>query len=72
MGEGINADLHHYIPVLARRSLCFCRSLETWDAVVAVFIDTFNKFEEAKMAYRDTRNLAANNRNLPFGIVDFL
>ena len=70
--EGINADLRHYIPVLARRSRCFCRSLETLDAVVAVFIDAFNKFGEAKMAYRDKRNLAHNSRNLPFGRVDFL
>jgi len=63
--EGINADLRHYIPVLARRSRCFCRSLETLDAVVAAFIDAFNKFGEAKMAYRDKRNLARNCRNLP-------
>jgi len=70
--EGINADLRHYIPVLARRSRCFCRSLETLDAVVAVFIDAFNKFGEAKMAYRAKRNLPGNSRNLPFGLVDFL
>jgi len=70
--EGINADLRHYIPVLARRSRCFCRSLETLDAVVAVFIDAFNKFGEAKMDYREKRNIARNSRNLPFGLVDFL
>jgi len=70
--EGVNADLRHYIPVLARRSRCFCRSLETLDAVVAVFIDAFNKFGEAKLAYRAKRNLAHNSRNLPFDLVDFL
>jgi len=70
--EGINADLRHYIPVLARRSRCFCRSMETLEAVLAVFIDAFNKFGEAKLAYRKKRNLAKNQRELPFGLTDFL
>jgi IS1 family transposase len=47
--EGINADLRHYIPVLARRSRCFCRKIETLEAVLAVFIDAYNKFGEAKL-----------------------
>jgi len=25
--EGVNADLRHYIPILARRSRCFARNL---------------------------------------------
>jgi len=70
--EGINADLRHYIPVLARRSRCFCRSLETLLAVLAVFIDAYNKFGEAKMKYRARRNLDNNSRELPFGVVDFI
>jgi len=70
--EGINADLRHYIPVLARRSRCFCRSLETLEAVLAVFIDAYNKFGEAKMKYRVRRNLDKNSRELPFGVVDFI
>ena len=37
--EGVNADLRHYIPILARRSRCFPRSLETLKAVVSVFVD---------------------------------
>lgn len=32
--EGVNADLRHYIPILARRSRCFARTLETFKAVV--------------------------------------
>ncbi len=36
--EGVNADLRHYIPVLARRSRCFPRKLETLYAVVEVFV----------------------------------
>jgi IS1 family transposase len=46
--EGVNADLRHYIPVLARRSRCFCRSMETLRAVIEVFVEAYNKFGEAK------------------------
>ena len=70
--EGINADLRHYIPVLARRSRCFCRTLETLKAVIAVFVDAYNKFGEAKMKYRTRRKLSKESRELPFGVVDFL
>ena len=70
--EGINADLRHYIPVLARRSRCFCRALETLKAVLAVFINAYNKFGEAKMKYRARRKLDKKSRELPFGVVDFL
>ena len=70
--EGINADLRHYIPVLARRSRCFCRSLETLEAVIAVFVDAYNKFGEAKRRYREKHGLDKNSRELPFGVVDYL
>ena len=70
--EGINADLRHYIPALRRRSRCFCRKLETLEAVLGVFIDAYNKFGEAKMKYRARRNLSKESRELPFGVVDFL
>ena len=66
--ESINADLRHYIPVLARRSRCFPRSLETLKAVVAVFIDAYNQFGLAKFRYRQKRK----NGELPFSVVDFL
>jgi len=67
--EGINADLRHYIPVLARRSRCFCRSLETLKAVIAVFVDAYNKFGEAKMGYRARLKLGKKSRELPFGLL---
>jgi len=73
--EGINADLRHYIPVLARRSRCFCRKLETLEAVLgvfSVFIDAYNKFGEAKQEYRARRKLGKQSRELPFGVIDFL
>ena len=50
--ESINADLRHYISVLARRSRCFCRKLETLQTVVEVFVDAYNKFGEAKLTCR--------------------
>ena len=66
--EGINADLRHYIPILARRSRCFARKLETLHAVLAVFVDAYNRFGYAKHRYRKFRPKA----ELPFGLVDFL
>ena len=78
--ESINADLRHYIPVLARRSRCFCRKLETLQAVVEVFVDAYNKFGEAKMKYRKPTIHKPGNegkhlhkhREPPFCILDFL
>lgn len=66
--EGVNADLRHYIPVLARRSRCFPRSLETLKAVVAVFVDAYNRFGLAKFKSRQKRKKG----ELPFSFVDFL
>ena len=42
--EGVNADLRHYILILARRSRCFPRKLETLYVVVEVFVSAYNKF----------------------------
>ena len=66
--EGINADLRHYIPVLARRSRCFARKLETLKAVVGVFVDAYNRFGRAKYEYRQKRQTG----EIPFAIIDFL
>ena len=66
--ESINSDLRHYIPVLARKSRCFARKIETLYAVVAVFIDAYNRFGLAKYKYRQRKK----TRELPFSIVDFL
>ena len=66
--EGVNADLRHYIPILARRSRCFARKLETLQAVVDVFVDAYNKFGTAKYKYRQTRKTG----EIPFAFVDFL
>ena len=47
--ESINSDLRHYIPGLRRRSKIFYRTLETFRAVLSVFIDAYNKFGEYKL-----------------------
>ena len=78
--EGVNADLRHYISVLARRSRCFYRSIETLQAVLEVFIDAYNRFGEAKLRYRipvqhrDPLNAKHLHkfRDTPFSILDFL
>jgi len=66
--ESINADLRHYIPILARRSRCFARTLETLTAVVAVFVEAYNLFGLAKQHFRKHRQKGEP----PFGLVDFL
>jgi IS1 family transposase len=66
--EGVNADLRHYIPILARRSRCFPRSLETLRSVVEVFADAYNRFGLAKFKYR----LLHKCKDVPFGLIDFL
>ena len=66
--EGVNADIRHYIPILARRSRCFARKLETLAAVVEVFVEAYNRFGEAKYKFRQTHR----SGEIPFGIVDFL
>jgi hypothetical protein len=65
--EGVNADLRHYIPVLARRSRCFPRKPETLRAVIAVFVEAYNRFGKAKMLWPSTHERG----ELPLGIVHF-
>jgi len=78
--EGINADLRHYLPVLARRVRCFCRRLDTLIAVVSIFVDAYNKFGDDKAKHRVLvihKSPAPNKRlhkfrDCPLGLVDFL
>ena len=66
--ESINADLRHYIPILARRSRCFARTLETLTAVITVFVEAYNHFGLAKQNFFKHRTKG----NPPFGLIDFL
>ena len=68
MVEGVNADLRHYIPLLARRSRCFARKLETLKAVLTVFVTAYNRLGLAKYHYR----LHHKKGKFPFGLVDFI
>ena len=52
--EGVNADLRHYIPGLARRRRCFYRKLETLIAVMTLFVHAYNNFGIAKRLHRKT------------------
>lgn len=66
--EGVNADLRHYIPTLARRSRCFPRKLENLQAVLAVFVCAYNRFGLQKDLYRSRHP----GRTVPFSLFDFL
>lgn len=66
--EGINADLRHYIPILARRSRCFARKLDTLKAVIEVFVEAYNAFGLAKHRYRQSHS----SQHVPFSVFDFL
>jgi hypothetical protein len=78
--ESINSDLRNYMEVLTRRSRCFCRRLETLEAVVAVFVDAFNKFGAYKAKHRVPVIHRASSvskklhkyRDCPLGLVNFL
>ena len=78
--ESINADVRHYIPIFARRSRCFARKIENAEAIVAVFVDAYNKYGEAKLKYRVPtvhRSPKASKhlhkyQELPFSLLNFL
>ena len=53
--EGMNADLRHCIPVLARRSRCFARKLEILYTVIYVVAEAYNRFGIAKHKYRQSK-----------------
>ena len=65
--EGVNAHLRTYIPILARRSRCFARKLDTLYAVMDVFVEAYNRFGLAKHRYRLTHQTG----EVPFALVDF-
>ena len=66
--EGVNADLRHYIPTLARRSRCFPRKLENLQAVLAVFVQAYNRFGLQKHHYRSLHPGSSH----PCSLFDFL
>ena len=76
--EGINADLRHYIPGVARRSRCFYRRLDSLLAVMKVFVAAYNRFGDYKSKHQvlATHNPASESRlhkyaELPLALTDF-
>jgi IS1 family transposase len=53
--EGVNADLRHYIPGLARRKRCFYRSIDTLKSILTLFVHAYNKFGQAKYLHPSSR-----------------
>ena len=49
--ESVNADLRKYIAVLQRKSKCFFRSLEAFQAIMRVFVYAYNKFGGFKQRF---------------------
>jgi len=49
--ESVNADIRHYLACLKRKSKCFFRSLDTFKAVMAIFVNAYNKFGHAKLKF---------------------
>ena len=78
--ESTNSDFRHYIAHLARRSRTFFRKKETKLAVLAVFINAYNKFGDMKLRTRipvkpqttGTRKHYHKWRYPAFSILDFL
>ena len=66
--EGVNADLRHYIPTLARKSRCFPRKLENLAAVLSVFVGAYNRFGIEKARF----TLHYPHSSPPFSLFDFL
>ena len=66
--EGVNADLRHYIPTLARRSRCFPRKLENLSAVLSVFVAAYNRFGLEKARFSSLYPYSSP----PFSLFDFL
>ena len=66
--EGVNADLRHYIPTLARRSRCFPRKLENLAAVLFILVRANNRIcvEKARVFSRYP------DSSPPFALIEFL
>lgn len=69
--EGVNADLRHYIPTLARRSRCFPRKLENLRSVLAMFSAAYNRFGLQKQRWRSLHP-GSSPSSIPFSFFDFL
>jgi len=71
--ESINADLRHYLACLHRKSKCFFRSLDTFKAVLTIFVNAYNKFGDAKLNFINKYKPSTSKKiEWKFSILDFL
>jgi len=61
--ESTNSDLRRYIAVLQRKSKCFSRNRENLKTILHVFINAYNRYNDATIRY---------DRAPPFSILNFL
>ena len=63
--ENANSDICKDVAVLQRRSKCFFRSLETFQAVMRFFVGTYNKFGEFKLRFPHLKSAVGLIQFLP-------
>ena len=63
--EDINSDIRKYIAALQRKSKCFFRSLETFKAVMHVFVHVYNRFGEFKQRFPRLKSAVGLTSFLP-------
>lgn len=76
--EGVNADLRRYVPGAARRSRCFYRLIDSFTAVMKMFVYAYNRFGEYKAKYqalavhKSTSGARLHKyAELPLALIDF-
>lgn len=63
--EGVNSDIRKYIAALQRRSKCFFRSLDTFKAVMSVFVFAYNDFGNFKLSFPHLKSAVGLTSFLP-------
>ena len=63
--ESINSDIRKYIAALQRKSKCFFCSLETFQAIMRVFVYAYNKLGEFKQRFPRLKSAVGLTSFLP-------
>ena len=63
--EGVNSDIRKYIAALQRRSKCFFRSLDTFKAVMSIFVFAYNDFGNFKLSFPHLKSAVGLTSFLP-------
>ncbi len=67
--QGVQKEVNtrrKYIAALHCRSKCFFRSLETFQAVMRIFVHTYNKFGKFKQRFPRLKSAVGLTRFLPY------